>query len=233
MARRRRQRKKKSAAAIMWMVLCTLLVLVCAAGVLRVVYGPDIVTSETDTPDSINGIPVHTDYISEDAIARPGRTREIHYIVIHETDNNGSHATARAHNQYLHKNCWEEQKSWHYTVDDTEIWHHLPNNEVGYHAGDTSWKEGGNRNGIGIELCVNQGGDFDQTMHNAAQLTAYLLRQYHLDMDAVKKHQDFSGKICPSTIINHNRWDEFLQLVQQAYDEQVAQTALDIAEENE
>lgn len=171
----------------------------------------------SDTPEQIAGIPVHTQYIPEDSQARSGRKREIHYIVIHETDNTGAHATAKAHSEYLQENCWKEQKSWHYTVDDHEIWHHLPDKEVGYHAGDSSWKEGGNRNGIGIELCVNQGGNFDQTMRNAAQLTAYLLLKYHLTIDAVKKHQDFSGKICPSTIIETNRWQEFLNLVQEDY----------------
>ena len=117
----------------------------------------------------------------------------------------------------------ERTKELHYTVDDHEIWHHLPDNEVGYHAGDSSWKEGGNRNGIGIELCVNQGGNFEQTMRNAAQLTAYLLLQYHLTIDDVKKHQDFSGKICPSTIIETNRWQDFLNMVQEDYTAQKAQ----------
>ena len=99
----------------------------------------------------------------------------------------------------------------------------MPDNEVGYHAGDSSWKEGGNRNGIGIELCVNQGGNFEQTMRNAAQLTAYLLLQYHLTIDDVKKHQDFSGKICPSTIIETNRWQDFLNMVQEDYTAQKTQ----------
>lgn len=177
----------------------------------------------SDTPERIAGISVHTQYIPEDSQARSGRKREIHYIVIHETDNTGAHATAKAHSEYLQENCWKEQKSWHYTVDDHEIWYHLPDKEVGYHAGDSSWKEGGNRNGIGIELCVNQGGNFDQTMRNAAQLTAYLLLKYHLTIDAVKKHQDFSGKICPSTIIETNRWQEFLNLVQEDYAAQKTQ----------
>ncbi|MDO4174033.1 MAG: N-acetylmuramoyl-L-alanine amidase [Eubacteriales bacterium] len=233
MAKQRGRRKKKSVGVTIWMLLCTGIVLLCAAGIMVTIYGQDAEKTEGDTPDVIAGISVHTDYISEDSIARPGRTRNVHYIVIHETDNTASHANAAAHNTYLHENCWKEQKSWHYTVDDTEIWHHLPNNEVGYHAGDTSWKEGGNRNGIGIELCVNQGGNFDRTMQNAAQLTAYLLRQYGLDIDAVKKHQDFSGKICPSTIIRENRWEEFQEMVQTAYAEQEVQAAADAAKENE
>ncbi len=222
MARKKRRKRKVSVGAVLWMLLCTVAVIAIAAGVWYVVYFGQVTEEDRDVPDSIAGIAVHTDYISADSVARPGRKRAVHYIVIHETDNNGAHANARAHNQYLHENCWKEQKSWHFTVDDTEIWHHLPSNEVAYHAGDSSWQEGGNRNGIGIELCVNAGGDFDQTMQNAAQLTAYLLREYDLELDAVKKHQDFSGKNCPQTILTQNRWDAFLQMVQQACDTQAA-----------
>lgn len=206
-------KKKKTNKFLRWIIFL-LAVAACAW------YGASqqqTTQQSSDTPERIAGISVHTQYIPEDSQARSGRKREIHYIVIHETDNTGAHATAKAHSEYLQENCWKEQKSWHYTVDDHEIWHHLPDKEVGYHAGDSSWKEGGNRNGIGIELCVNQGGNFDQTMRNAAQLTAYLLLKYHLTIDAVKKHQDFSGKICPSTIIETNRWQEFLNLVQEDY----------------
>lgn len=208
--------------AVLWMLLFTAVVIAIAAGIWYVVFLGQTIDKEADVPNSIEGIAVHTDYISEESMARPGRKRVVHYIVIHETDNNGTHANARAHNQYLHQNCWKEQKSWHFTVDDSEIWHHLPCNEVGYHAGDSSWQEGGNRNGIGIELCVNAGGNFDQTMQNAAQLTAYLLRKHDLTLDAVKKHQDFSGKICPQTIITLGRWDAFLQMVQTALEQQKA-----------
>ena len=35
----------------------------------------------------IDGIPVYTDFIPEGSRARPGQTREIKYLVIHETDN--------------------------------------------------------------------------------------------------------------------------------------------------
>lgn len=217
---RKKRRKKISAGTMIWMLLCTIVVITIAVGVWYVVFLGQVTEEDRDMPDSIAGIAVHTDYIPEESVARPGRKRVVHYIVIHETDNYGTHANARSHHQYIHENCWKEQKSWHFTVDDTEIWHHLPNHEVAYHAGDSSWKEGGNRNGIGIELCVNSGGDFDQTMQNAAQLTAYLLRKYDLDINDVKKHQDFSGKICPQTIITQNRWDDFLQMVQTAYEQQ-------------
>ena len=208
------KKKQKNAGAVVWMLLCTVLVVAVTAGILYVVYGQNSNTEPSDAPDFIAEIPVYTDYISPQSQARPGKKRDILYIVIHETDNTGTHSDAKAHNQYLHENCWKEQKSWHYTVDDHEIWHHLPDNEVGYHAGDRSKTPGGNQNGIGIELCVNEGGNFAQTRANAAQLTAYLLKKYNLNIDAVKKHQDFSGKECPQIMITQNLWEDFLNQVQ-------------------
>ena len=66
--------------------------------------------------------------------------------------------------------------------------------------GDRLEQDGGNLNGIGVELCVNADGNFEQTMQNGAQLTAYLLRQYGLGVENVRQHYDFSGKNCPQTI---------------------------------
>ncbi len=215
----RKKTKKRDIGVILWWAICAALSIVLACCVLYVVFAGNTMTHDADVPDEIAGIEVHTDYISRDSMARPGQTRTIRFVVIHETDNTGANATAKAHNDYLHQNCWTEQKSWHYTVDQTEIWHHLPDDEIGYHAGDSSEGDG-NLHGIGIELCVNEGGDFQQTMQNAAQLTAYLLRRYDLSIDDVKQHRDFSGKICPKTIIQNDGWDDFLQLIQCAVDEQ-------------
>ena len=162
-----------------------------------------------------------TDFLPVGYRGRTGMRRDIHYITIHETDNTEPHATAKAHNEYLHKYAKSHPLSWHYTVDEEEIYHHIPDRETAFHAGDNIRQEGGNRNGIGIELCVNKGSDFDQTLHNAAVLAAYLMDKYDLTIDDVKKHQDFSGKICPDTLITQNRWGEFLTMVEQAlYDRQ-------------
>lgn len=221
--RKKQQKNHISVGTLIWMLLGTVIAAAIAIGIAHVVYQNDTIQEQSDAPSVIAEIPVYTDYISPDSIARPNIRRDIHYITIHETDNTKKTSNAKAHNDYLHSNCWKEQKSWHYTVDDHEIWHHLPDQEIGYHAGDNSRKEGGNRNGIGIELCVNQGGDFQRTMQNAAQLTAYLLRKYELTIDAVKKHQDFSGKECPQTIIQQQLWDDFLNMVQIAYAEQEQQ----------
>lgn len=162
----------------------------------------------------IGDIPVYEDFLPETAMARTGEERKILYVVIHETDNVNEGADAEAHNNFIHTNGASNELSWHYTVDDHEIWHHLPDNETAFHAGDHMEDKGGNKNGIGVEMCVNADGDYEKTLQNAQLLAAQLLYEYDLDIDALKKHQDFSGKICPSKLINAGRWEEFVQKVE-------------------
>ena len=142
--------------------------------------------------------------------------------------NTGTGANAAAHNSFIHQNANAEEGivSWHYTVDYHEIYHHLPDDETAYHAGDGMEKNGGNMNGIGIEMCVNSDGNYEQTLINTEKLCARLLIEYDLNPSkALKKHQDFSGKICPSTLINSGRWDEFCSAVTAKYKELKADEA--------
>lgn len=160
----------------------------------------------------VYGVPVYTQLVPKGNQARPGKIRAIEYIVVHETGNTSATSTAAGHSNFLlHNNG--TKTSWHYTVDDHEIYHHIPDNEVAWHAGDLLKKDGGNLNGIGIELCVNKGGNFEKTFDNAAKLVAYLLQEYHLDVDDIKQHADFINKNCPETIRRDNRMGEFKNLV--------------------
>ena len=174
--------------------------------------------------DSIDGVPLFTAYIPEDSPGRPGVLRTVESITIHETANTSEGADAEAHSDYL--STTSDEVSWHYTVDDHEIYHHLPDDETAYHAGDGMEKNGGNMNGIGIEMCVNSDGNYEQTLINTEKLCARLLIEYDLNPSkALKKHQDFSGKICPSTLINSGRWDEFCSAVTAKYKELKADEA--------
>lgn len=135
------------------------------------------------------------------------------YIVIHNTGNYSPTATAAAHAAYLQAQTDkpDRQASWHYTVDETEVFHHIPDNENAWHASDGSYGEG-NFYGIGIEICVNgfpncyEGAEYDafierfeHTLHNAAQLTAHLMIVNGIGPDGIKQHNDFApdGKNCP------------------------------------
>ena len=73
---------------------------------------------------------------------------------------------------------------------------------------------GGNLNSVGIETCVNYGGDYTKTMRVNAYLVAKLLCEFNLGIDRVKQHNSFSGKDCPMTIRHANRWEEFINLVE-------------------
>lgn len=167
-------------------------------------------------PANIGTIPVYTDFLPEDYAGYSHVERKVRWIVIHETDNYSASADAQAHNSYLHSTKQQNTAlSWHYTVDDHEIYHHLPDNIAGYHASDGMQPKGGNESGIGIEICVNQGGDYQQAVDNAAQLTAYLLQSYRLSLDDVKQHYDFCGKDCPDRLRENDNWAQFLAQVQQ------------------
>lgn len=111
---------------------------------------------------------------------------------------------AKNHAKFL-KNNISAGTSWHYTVDSKEIYHHIPDNEIAYHAANDI----GNEYGIGIELCVNQDGNFNKTFENATKLVAYLLKEYDLTINDIKTHHDFSGKDCPHLILKAGRISEF------------------------
>ena len=218
---RRKSRKKQSRAKLVWLTLAAVLSVFAAYCVFQAVYVQDIYNlhpeqTESDCPTEIGNLHVTTHYLPVGYQGRTGTERKIRWIAIHETDNTEPNATAKSHDDYLHTYAKDHPLSWHYTVDENEVYHHIPDKETAFHAGDNIRKRGGNRNAIGIELCVNEGSDFNQTMHNAAVLVAYLLDKYDLTIDDVKQHRDFSGKICPSTLITENRWDEFLTMVEQA-----------------
>lgn len=194
--------------------ICFLVVIAVLLGGAFAVVNRARTSVEAPPVADINGIPVVQALVDSGTPGRPGIKRKIEYIVIHETGNIGRNANAASHARYLKEFVKTEAKSWHYTVDDREIYHHIPDNEVAFHAGDQLKKDGGNQNGIGVELCVNPENDYEKTMENAAALTAHLLKAYSLSIDAVKKHQDFSGKNCPQRLIEGGRWDEFLTMVE-------------------
>lgn len=195
------------------------IVLLCIVGLAATAFiltRPPAGPSEEAPPvEWIGDIPVIRDLLPEGIPGRPGTLRTIRYVVIHETGNEGRNANAASHNNYIHNQAAIDTISWHYTVDDHEIYQHLPDNEVGFHAGDQLTEEGGNICGIGVEMCVNPECDYETTLKNAAALAAHLLDAYDLPLKALKKHQDFSGKNCPQKLLEQERWDEFYDMVKQ------------------
>jgi hypothetical protein len=72
---------------------------------------------------------------------------------------------------------------------------------------------GGNKNGIGIESCVNATSDYGTTMRHLAILCAYLCVENDLPVSRVYGHHYFSGKGCPNQIMNAGYWEEFKNLI--------------------
>lgn len=142
-------------------------------------------------------------------LVRPGKTREkTKYIVIHNTGMASPVMTASRLSRSLHNST--RQASWHFTVDDHEIYQQLLLDEIGWHAGSPE----GNNYGIGIEMAVYQGIDMNMAMRRTAKLVAWLLLEYGLEIKDVKRHYDFSGKNCPQVLLEAGRWEEFLRLVE-------------------
>lgn len=143
---------------------------------------------------------------------RPGIKMTPKYITIHETDNTNVRANALAHAK-LQQNGNRRQASWHLQVDDeAEVYQSLPFNEIGYHAGDG--KGPGNRESIGIEICVNKDGNYKTAVANAIKVVKYLIKEFPSIKDVnVVQHNKWSGKNCPRHLrvgdlgIN---WKEFI-----------------------
>lgn len=172
--------------------------------------------TENQELESANGIVVQHNYIPYTSPRRPGEVREIHYITIHETDNRHLESGASAHSNFLSGNN-TDITGWHYTVDDHEIIHHIPDNEIAWNAGDNRSIDGGNMNGIGIEMCVNVDNDYEKTLKNTACLVVGLMNEYDLTPKDLRFHKDFMDKVCPHRLMSEGRLDDFEKMVIEEY----------------
>ncbi len=135
-------------------------------------------------------------------------------VTIHNTGNYSNGSGALNHGNYLLGGGKNSYVSWHYAVDDKLISQSIPLNEIAWHAGD-----GGNGKGntqtIAIEICVNPESNLTVATDNAAELTAWLLKQYSLSTNDVYQHYYWCGKNCPMEIRKGNpyTWSDFINKV--------------------
>lgn len=141
------------------------------------------------------------------------------YITIHETAN--PDAGASAHSSWMYREAGAPH-SWHATIDDSVtaegepmVYQSFPWSSQCWHAGDGAAGEG-NTKSIGLELCVNNDMDVFSTrvLDTAAELVAYLRSLGHGGQGIVM-HKHWSGKHCPTRIIENNLWDTLLKKVAQ------------------
>lgn len=130
-------------------------------------------------------------------------------ITIHNTGNIG--ASAKANHNYM-KNINKSgarTASWHFTVDDKEIYQAQSTNYKCYHAGNST----GNNTSIGIEICMFNDKEKQRKAYlNAIELVKVLMTYHKFSISQVKRHKDWSGKYCPAWLIEGKfgfTWDWF------------------------
>lgn len=137
---------------------------------------------------------------------------KVNYITIHNTANK---ASALAERNYLNNRRDNVSISYHFAVDESGAIQIMPIDIHGWRAGDGHGE--GNMSSIGIEICrstLYEGDLYPRSEENAVKLAAYLLKIHNLPITALRRHEHWSGKICPHRIINEGRWDEFVKRVQ-------------------
>lgn len=152
------------------------------------------------------------------------------YVVVHHTGNNNLGAGAKNTASFC---STSPDVSIHYATDGNSVYSIVKESSVAWHAGDGMrppgstyyndiYKEtcitGGGTNGIGIEMCQDQGNDLYMTWHRTAKLVADILKRHSLDTTRVKQHHDFSGKNCPQELRESGLWTAvFARMVKAEY----------------
>jgi len=126
---------------------------------------------------------------------RPGTKLTPAYLTIHSTANDKSKASGER--AWLTNATNNRTASFHVVVDESEAIECIPLNEVAWHAGDGSGN--GNTKSLSMEIC--ESGDRAKTLRNAITLAAKLLRDQGLAAANLRKHNDWSGKICPRILL--------------------------------
>ena len=136
-------------------------------------------------------------------------------VTVHNTDNSASAA-----NEVSYHNSNNAQVSFHVAIDEKEAIQCVPFNRNAWAAGDGA-NGYGNRNTIHFEICRNydrarnttnlgaaQQAEYIKAEVNAVKVIAAVMKQQGIapTTDNVKRHYDWSGKWCPSKILNEARW---------------------------
>ena len=139
------------------------------------------------------------------------RNSAIKYIVIHDTGNKEKGADAIAHFNYF--NGGDRKSSADFFVDDTVVIQVNDYNKYyTWQCGDGKGKYGiTNQNSIGIEICVNEDGNYKDAYLKAVELTKCLMAELNIPPERVVRHYDASRKNCPASMSNNDwaYWQDF------------------------
>lgn len=107
--------------------------------------------------------------------------------------------------------------SAHVFVDDTEAYQALPYDRgawhVGVNYGGRLFGTVNNRNAVGIEMCVQEGYNYEKAFQNTVQVCKQIMKQLGIPSDRVVQHYDVCAKNCPSAIRAKGDWNRFKQLI--------------------
>ena len=150
-------------------------------------------------------------------------SRNIEYIVIHYTGNDGDTAAGNC-NYFAGAN---REASAHYFVDEQEVWRSVRDGDKAWHCGDDVYYHPycRNSNSIGIELCSHMDVDghyyFDlPTIAGAIELTRAKMAEYNISVENVVRHYDVTHKNCPAPFVESpEAWAAFKKALIQEADE--------------
>lgn len=139
--------------------------------------------------------------------SRPGTPIDpVTGIVVHYTANPGT--TAQQNRDYFEglKDSHQTSASSHFVIGiDGELIQCIPCNEIAYASNER------NHDTISIECCIpDDTGKFtDDTYGTLIHLIAWLCGRYGLTGDAVIRHYDVTGKLCPKYYVeNESAWEQ-------------------------
>lgn len=162
-----------------------------------------IANNDTMRPEIIE------DFLTVNEYSRPGeKLPEVKNIFVHYTANKG---TSAAQNRSYFENLGvtgETSASAHFVIGfDGEIIQCIPLNEIAYAVKERNYDS------VSIECCyLSEDGKFtDATYQSLIRLCGWLLKEYKLTPDDMRRHYDEGGKKCPLYYVEHeDAWEQFL-----------------------
>lgn len=149
--------------------------------------------------------------------------RNIKYIVIHYTGNDGD--TAEENCKYFA--AANRKASAHFFVDEREIWRSVKDKDRAWHCGGKVYYHDycRNSNSIGIEICSRKDSDgryyfMPAAVALAVELTRAKMAEYGIPAENVMRHYDVTHKICPAPFVQDEAaWENFKKALTAEEDE--------------
>lgn len=157
-------------------------------------------------------LPIQQCILSPGGKCRPGAVAVKKMIVIYETKSHTAGRDAGYYSRFLCNLARANTSylSWHFTVDDSQIIQHIPVGEVAWHAGDG---DGGDYNlhAVAIRICMDPLCDVKAALHNAALLTAYLVKKERIPFSGILRPGNWGLKSRPGILQDAGAWQAFLK----------------------